>query len=201
MSDRNPALSAIHVYKSYGEEPVLRDLNLSLPAGGVFCLTAPSGGGKTTLFRLIMGLEQPDSGQITFPSGSLVSAVFQENRLIEHVNAIQNLRFVTGRRYTSEELRSIAGEILPADSLQKPVREFSGGMKRRTALLRALLAPSDLLIFDEPFTGLDPASKEKAAELIKRYQSGRLLLFSSHQPEDAAMLGALTLSLSELQTP
>ena len=183
--------------KSYGDSLVLDHVSLDLESGCPCCLMAPSGAGKTTLFRILMGLETADSGTIEGLEGRSFSAVFQEDRLLEGYTALQNIRFVTGRRYPAHELTAIIKRLLPEDSLKKPVSEFSGGMKRRTAILRAILAPADIVLMDEPFTGLDPDTKRQAARIINEYTAGKLLLFSTHSKEDAALLGAEILRLDE----
>ena len=179
-----------HLSKSFGNETVLNDISLSLNYGQIYCLMAPSGTGKTTLFRILLGLEQADSGYIDGLASLKPAAVFQEDRLLEGYTALENLRFVTGRRYTNEELISALLSLLPQEALSKPVHEFSGGMKRRTAILRAILAPSDFIIMDEPFTGLDAETKQRVIDLILKYTAGKLVLFSTHNEEDAQLLGA-----------
>lgn len=181
--------------KSYNGTLVLDRVSLTLDAGKVYCLMAPSGSGKTTLFRILLGLEAADSGQIHKPASMHTVAVFQENRLLEGYTALENLRLVTGRQYSTETLIAILRRLLPADALTKPVCEFSGGMKRRTAILRAILAPSDFIIMDEPFTGLDYDTKLQAITLIKEYTINKTLLLSTHNEEDAALLGANLISL------
>ena len=153
--------------KSYGDSLVLDHVSLNLESGCPCCLMAPSGAGKTTLFRILMGLETADSGTIEGLEGRSFSAVFQEDRLLEGYTVLQNIRFVTGRGYPAHELTAIIKHLLPEDSLKKPVSEFSGGMKRRLSLLRALLVPFDLLILDEPFNGLDSENRKKAAALVR----------------------------------
>lgn len=190
------SLSIQNLSKSYEGERVLENLNLTFSENRAYCLMAPSGAGKTTLFRILLGLEQPDSGEICGLSGLRRAAVFQEDRLLEGFTALENIRFVTGRRYTNLFLEKEIRRLLPEEALGKPVCEFSGGMRRRTAILRALLAPSDLILMDEPFTGLDRETKLLAAELIKEYAKGKLLLFSTHQEEDATLLGAEILRVS-----
>lgn len=190
------SLSIQNLSKSYEGERVLENLNLTFLGNRTYCLMAPSGAGKTTLFRILLGLEQPDSGEICGLSGLRRAAVFQEDRLLEGFTALENIRFVTGRRYTNPFLEKEIRRLLPEEALGKPVCEFSGGMRRRTAILRALLAPSDLILMDEPFTGLDRETKLLAAELIKEYAKGKLLLFSTHQEEDATLLGAEILRVS-----
>lgn len=174
--------------KSYDGLSVLSHLNLTLSSGGSYCLMAPSGTGKTTLFRILMGLEQPDCGSAAGLSGKKISAVFQEDRLLETNNAIQNLKLVTGRLADNAQLSAFASRLLPPESLSRPVFEFSGGMKRRLALLRALSVPFDLLLLDEPFTGMDAVIKKTAAELILEYKKNAILLFSAHDPKDALLL-------------
>ena len=181
--------------KSYNGEVVLNNLSLTLEHGKRYCLMAPSGSGKTTLFRILMGFETPDSGQIDGLEQMTLAAVFQEDRLLEGHTAQENIRFVTGKQYSGQELDRILLRLLPAESLSKPIREFSGGMKRRTAILRALLAPSDFIIMDEPFTGLDTETKRNVIELIKEYTKGKLLLLSTHYEEDAELLDAELLHL------
>ena len=181
--------------KSYNGEVVLNNLSLTLEHGKRYCLMAPSGSGKTTLFRILMGFETPDSGQIDGLEQMTLAAVFQEDRLLEGYTAQENIRFVTGKQYSGQEIDRILLRLLPTESLSKPIREFSGGMKRRTAILRALLAPSDLIIMDEPFTGLDTETKRNVIELIKEYTEGKLLLLSTHYEEDAELLDAELLHL------
>lgn len=174
--------------KAFGEDFVLKELSLTLFDGHTYCLMAPSGAGKTTLFRILMGLEKPDSGTITGLTGHRISAVFQEDRLLEDCTALQNIRLVTGHSVSSQEIETAIQRLLPKDSLGKPVREFSGGMKRRTAILRAILAPASFIIMDEPFTGLDWETKLATIRMIREYTKGRLLLISTHNAEDVDLL-------------
>lgn len=217
------ALALRSVTKSYDGQPVLSDLSLEFSAGTFYCLMAPSGNGKTTLFRLILGLEKPDSGVILFGTSAgntvnndikassgtvsksdlcrlrgmrpLISAVFQENRLLEGYTAIENLRFALGKRYSSEALTAYLLRLLPEDALNKPVCEFSGGMKRRVAILRAILAPTDIILMDEPFTGLDADTRQLTIDLVKELCAGKLLIIATHAEDDAELLGAKIIHL------
>ncbi len=196
MKTPNPDRITTHnLCKSYGEQHVFSNLNLTLETDNIYCLMAPSGTGKTTLFRILMGLENADSGKIYGLDQKQIAAVFQEDRLLEGYTALENLRFVTGKQYSCEELTANLLRLLPEDALEKPICEFSGGMKRRTAILRAILADSDFIIMDEPFTGLDAETKQKAIELIKEYTNGKTVLLSTHHPEDARLLSAQIISL------
>ena len=163
--------------KSYGGMAVLQ--NVSFAAGnGVLEITAPSGTGKTTLLRILTGLERPDSGRITGTEGRRWAAVFQEDRLLEHLDAAGNLRFALGT------LPEGTGDLLARLGLdlgdRKAVRNYSGGMKRRLALARALLAEWDLLALDEPFTGLDPENAARCRDLIAGAASERIVLLAGH---------------------
>ena len=166
--------------KSYHGQVVFSDLSLALSPGNAYCLMAPSGTGKTTLFRILMGLETPDSGTIDGLKNLKISAVFQEDRLLEGYDVLTNLRFVCRQRLSDAELSAYAAALLPQNALFQPVCEFSGGMKRRLSLLRALLVPFDLLILDEPFNTLDYKTYNDMKEIIRILQAeGRTILMTS----------------------
>ena len=135
-----------------------------------------------------MGLEKADSGIIT--GFDKVSAVFQENRLIEHLNAVENTALVIKDRNAGKCAYEQLLPLLPKEALLKPVREYSGGMKRRVALVRAMAADSEIVLLDEPFTGLDSRNSKKAAEYILSEQRGRTVISVTHDMEMCKMLGA-----------
>ena len=176
--------------KAFEGKQVLRDFSAVLPAGQVTGLMAPSGAGKTTLLRILMGLEMPDRGTITGLQGLRLSAVFQEDRLCENLNLESNLRLVTPTlsRAAAEEALTAVGLT---DCLHQPVRELSGGMRRRVAILRALLAEYDLLFLDEPFKGLDRETKEVVMADTRRRCDGRTVLFVTHDPTELEAMGAV----------
>ena len=176
--------------KAFDGKQVLRDFSAVLPAGQVSGLMAPSGAGKTTLLRILMGLETPDRGTITGLQGLRLSAVFQEDRLCENLNPVSNLRLVTLTlsRAAAEEALTAVGLT---DCLHQPVRELSGGMRRRVAILRALLAEYDLLFLDEPFKGLDRETKDVVMADTRRRCDGRTVLFVTHDPTELEAMGAV----------
>lgn len=184
--------------KYYEGAAVFQHVNLCLEEGGIYALMAPSGAGKTTLLRILMGLETSDEGMIEGLEGRRIGAVFQEDRLCPSLNAAENIRLVDpicqGEALIRELLR-----LLPLDSLQKPVSAFSGGMCRRVSLLRALLSTGELLLFDEPFTGLDEQSRKTAIDYVKEKRRGRTLLFTTHHPEEAEAFGAHCFVWNDLQ--
>ncbi len=184
-----------HLSKQYGEKVLFQDLNLSLEAGGRYCIMGTSGCGKTTLIRILMGLEKADSGNITIEEGTYsanpnrISAAFQEDRLFTYMTGAENIRTVSrkGNLYPSSRLLE---ELLLSEAENQRAEELSGGMKRRVALARALACPSGIVILDEPFNGLDETSRRAALETIDRYLAGRTLILITHRAEDAQQIGA-----------
>ena len=151
--------------KSFGNKQVLKDFSMTIPAGGTTCIMAPSGGGKTTLMNLLLGLISADSGTIQGLEGIRIAAVFQEDRLIETMNPVSNIRLVHPRLSTQTILERMSAVGLNGCAGQ-PVSELSGGMRRRVALLRALESKWDFLLMDEPFKGLDEALHRRVTELV-----------------------------------
>ena len=171
--------------KSYDGRVIWENLNLTFSESGIYCLMGPSGQGKTTLLRCLAGLETLDGGTIHGLSDARISMVFQEDRLIPELTAAANLKLV-GVKEPLPWLR----EILPEECLAQPVSTFSGGMKRRAAVARAMAVPSAILLMDEPFTGLDEKTKEQVISFVLRHRNGRLLIAATHQEEEARALGA-----------
>ena len=172
--------------KHYNGIPVLQDVTFTVGVG-VTCIMAPSGTGKTTLLRILLGLEQPDSGRVTRCSWS---AVFQEDRLLEPLDAMENLRFILGSSLDERCAMALLERLGLGSVGTKKVREYSGGMKRRLALARALLAESDALALDEPFTGLDEENREKCIDCIREVAQEKPVLLVTHDIVDAQGLSA-----------
>ena len=179
----------IDIGKRFGDKQVLRRVNLTLPEGETPCLMAPSGAGKTTLVRILLGLLEPDEGRVEGLRGRRLAAVFQEDRLVETMDAVSNLRL-----FNPKLSRIAAADALIAfgleDSLRQPVRELSGGMRRRVALLRALLAEWDFLALDEPFKGLDEETRRRVIRRTREMTAGRTVLLVTHDAGEAEMMGA-----------
>lgn len=177
-----------HLCKSFDGKVVLDHVSLTLERGGTACLMAPSGRGKTTLLRCIAGLETPDSGQIT-DLPERIAYVFQEDRLCDGFSAVDNIRLVTGKALGEGEIRRHLEELGLAGSLDQPVRELSGGMRRRVVISRAVCFGADLLLLDEPFKGLDDEARQQTADYILRHRGAAAILCVTHDREDAAALG------------
>lgn len=176
-----------HLYKSYHNQPVLTDICCQIPQGKLTAITAPSGFGKTTLIRILLGLEEPDRGVLRGFKDLKKSAVFQEDRLCENLTALANIR-LTSTSQNKAYLISAMEQIGLYDCWQKPVHELSGGMKRRIAILRALLADYNLLILDEPFKGLDPATKEIVIQDTKKRSQGKTTIFITHDKIELSLM-------------
>lgn len=186
-----------HLTKSFGTLNVFTLVNLSLHSGRIYCLMGPSGSGKTTFLRILLGLEQPDSGSMEGLHGIKSSAVFQENRLCEPFTPVDNIVMVIpGRTSRSrKQAREELSRLLPKEALSRPVSTLSGGMKRRVAIVRALSVPCDMIIMDEPFTGLDENTKLSVIRYIKEKTHDKLVIISTHQEEDVALLGGTLITL------
>ncbi len=177
--------------KSYGDQVVLDHFNATIQTGALTCILAPSGKGKTTLLRILMGLERADSGSITGLDGLQKSAVFQEERLCENLDIPTNILLPHLQKDSTLTLSEIDLGLLALDlegNEGKLVRELSGGMKRRTAILRALFAPFDILFLDEPFKGLDGKTKEKTMDYFKEKTYGKTVLCITHDETEVAYL-------------
>ena len=178
--------------KQFGERILFEKLSLTVDDPAV--LWAPSGWGKTTLLRILMGLEAPTSGSVE--GVGRVGAVFQEDRLCPQLTAEENVALVlTAEQYKvkiqyKEQIRDDLIQLgLDDEALALPARKLSGGQKRRTALLRALWAESDTLLLDEPFTGMDPAVMKKAAAMLKARCGRKPTLLATHDKEAIRELG------------
>lgn len=178
-----------NISKSYDGERVLENVSLLIPYGEAVAISGPSGRGKTTLLRLIMGLEKTDSGEI-IGAPEKIAAVFQEDRLPAEFTAERCVSLAISKSVPKATVREHLTELGLGEHLKKPANELSGGMKRRVAICRAVLADSDAVFMDEPFTGLDRETKLKVIEYVKKHCEGKTLVVVSHSPEDAELLGA-----------
>ena len=181
----------------YGDARVLENFSHRFPEGRASLVLGPSGCGKTTLLRLIAGLEQPVSGTITGVEGKKISAVFQEDRLFESLSAERNVLLTAEAGFSRADARALLEALGLGADARRPVRSFSGGMRRRVAVARALAADYELLLLDEPLSGLDEANRANVLEHIRACVAGRTLICVSHDPEDAIRLDAQILRMPE----
>ena len=188
-------LKAVNICKAFGDNKVLSDFSHNFAEGKVTAVLGASGCGKSTLLSILMGLCKPDSGEVVKPENCKISAVFQEDRLCENLTVSANIRLVTGKRFSKQKISEELSAIGLSDCGEKPVRTLSGGMKRRTALLRALMADYDILFLDEPFKGLDKDTKLSVMEYCKIHTAGKTVVFVTHDNEECGFLADEVLSL------
>lgn len=171
-------ISAKSISKCFGNEQVLKDLSFEVPAG-LNCIVAPSGSGKTTLLNIILGLDKEYTGNLSVEDREF-SVVFQENRLLEHLDARGNLAFVLGEKYDERKVTDTLNRLNLEKVGEKRTKDYSGGMKRRLAVARALLVSSDVYIFDEPFSGLDEDNKSIVLSLITECAEKHPVILVTH---------------------
>ena len=190
-------LTIEHLTKQFGEKTLFRDLCLTVEGPAV--LWAPSGWGKTTLLRILMGLDTPTAGRVR--GVGRAAAVFQEDRLCPQLTALQNVTLVLpgSEKQYKEQIETDFQQLgMDAAALALPAARLSGGQKRRTALLRALWAPSDTLLLDEPFTGMDPDTLAAAAALLRTRCGTEPVLLATHDREAIRLLGWPVIELEAL---
>jgi polar amino acid transport system ATP-binding protein len=194
-------LKASDLCKSFGRQTVLQKVNLNLEQVHTLALIGPSGGGKSTLLRIIAGLEKPDSGRLHLNDREViyrerelmahrrsVGTVFQAFNLFPHLTALQNITLPLEKvhRYKPPKARQIAEEILERFQLSehghKPPAQLSGGQRQRVAIARAISIKPKLLLFDEPTSALDPEMTAEVLEVIEELRKeGRDLVLVTHQ--------------------
>ena len=175
--------------KAFGEKQVLENFSCTLPAPGLTALMGPSGVGKTTLFRILLGLEKPDSGVIFGMEGKTLSVVFQEDRLFPDLTVLQNA-----------EVAGTNGEAWLArlglqSELSACPQSLSGGMRRRVSIARAICRNGDVFLLDEPFQGLDRERKRDVMEIFRQLKKEKPVLLITHDPEEADFLADQVLFL------
>ena len=176
-------ISVWNLSKTFGGHAVLDHFSVEIPLCGVTVIRGASGAGKTTLFRLLLGLEKPDSGEIIGMQGRKPAVVFQEDRLLPWSTALENAALGSDETRAKVALTRLG----LGESLGLLPRELSGGMKRRVAIGRALAYGGDILFLDEPFTGLDEENKRIAANAMR--ETNIPVLVITHDDAEADLFG------------
>lgn len=178
----------------------------TLEPGRIYRLDAPSGSGKTTFLRILAGLEPyrgsirrkemgmtdmgaDSSAQLEMSVLPQCSMCFQEDRLCEELSAVKNVAMVIGDEKCAKEALSL---LLPEEDLEKPCGQLSGGMRRRVAVVRAMEAPGELVLLDEPYNGLDPDNRRKVRDYILSRQRGRGIVLASHIQDAREEIGTFS---------
>ena len=185
------ALALRDVEKGYGAVRVLEGARASFEPLRPHVIMGPSGAGKTTLLRLLAGLERPDAGAVVRGADVRLGMTFQEDRLCENLTATANIRLPHGylpdellERFLAEEREAMEACGLPIDA--RPVRELSGGQRRRVAILRCVLADANTLLFDEPLKGMDEKTVDAVMAFVAPLIAERTVLWTTHDESDLA---------------
>lgn len=194
--ENNNILMIKEITKSYGKQKVLENISFNINESERICIYGKSGIGKTTLLRIIAGLEKADSGEITF--AGKVSMVFQEDRLLENTDVYTNLYCVLGSRFDKAEADMHLKEVGLEGAGNKIVSELSGGMKRRVAIVRCMMKSSEIILLDEPFKGLDTILKDNIIRYVVKYLNGRAVIMVTHDISEAEKIQAEIIEIKNL---
>ncbi|MBZ5751103.1 ABC transporter ATP-binding protein [Metabacillus rhizolycopersici] len=219
MEQSKAVVAMQHISKSFGKQQVLKDIHLNIQEGEIFGLLGPSGAGKTTLVKQLVGLDLPSSGEIylfqeKMPALKLIERVgymAQSDALYEELSAKENLQFfaslygLKGKKQ-QQRINEVMEIVQLTDHLTKLVSNYSGGMKRRLSLAISLLHKPRLLILDEPTVGIDPVLRKsiwKAFDNLKK--NGTTIIVTTHVMDEAEKCDRLGLmrngSLIAVGTP
>lgn len=184
-----------NICKSFEEKIIFENLNIDIQKGEITILMGASGIGKTTILRMLMGLEFPNCGTIAGLDKAKLSAVFQEDRLCENLSVKSNLKLVLNGK-TDIDIKEHLKEVGLESELDTKIKNLSGGMKRRVAIVRAVIYGGDVFIMDEPFKGLDFDTKQKCMDYIMNHLSKKTLIISTHDKQEGQYLNGNILNLN-----
>ena len=215
-SSQPPMIETENISKHYGTGTVLNDITLRMERGTATVIIGPSGGGKSTLLRIIMGLVKPDCGRVRIdgelltPGNALtlrrkMGYVIQEGGLFPHLTAHENVSLMA--RYLQRDEGWIKGRVtelaqmakLPEEALHRYPVELSGGQRQRVSVMRALMLEPDILLMDEPLGALDPMIRyDLQGDLKGLFQGmGKTVVMVTHDIGEAAYFGDTVVILNE----
>ena len=194
-------LEITHLHKTYEGQPLLKGISFSLAAGETICLLGASGSGKSTILRIIAGLEQADSGDVRWDGQSLAAVsvdkrnfglMFQDYALFPHLDVFENVAFgLRMKKWPQNEIKPRVDEVLQQVNLttfeKRRVTELSGGEQQRVALARALAPRPRLLMLDEPLGALDRALRESLLDELRMilHHTGIPAIYVTHDQQEA----------------
>ncbi|WP_019520078.1 spermidine/putrescine ABC transporter ATP-binding protein PotA [Faucicola boevrei] len=200
-SSKSPLVRIRHLKKSYGDNPILHDINLDIADGEFLTLLGPSGCGKTTLLRLLGGFEMPDSGMIELEGVDIanlpaekrpINTVFQQYALFPHMNVYDNIAYgLKLKKVAKAEIDVRVREALAMVQLEHTInrrpQDLSGGQQQRIAIARAVVNRPKMLLLDEPLSALDAKMRVQMQSELKRLQRelGITFVFVTHDQEEA----------------
>ena len=170
-----------HINKHFGTQAVLKDVSLDIPEGQVLGLLGPNGAGKSTLMKILIGLWKADSGTVQVPAN--IGYLPENNPLYEEMYVVEYLQFMAGLegiQNTEYRVQTLIERVGLTPEKHKHIRELSKGYRQRVGLAQALLGDPDLLILDEPTTGLDPNQLVEIRSLIRSLGRDRTVILSTH---------------------
>ena len=203
-----------HVSKSYGKTPILKDLNFTIPDGQFVVLVGPSGCGKTTTMKMINRLLEPDSGKVLIDGKDIhlgdkvslrrhIGYVIQQIGLFPNMTVAQNICVVPRLlKYDKVKCQQIVQDLLKMVNMEKSAdkypSELSGGQQQRIGVLRALAASPPIVLMDEPFSALDPMTRETLQDEVKNIQQklNKTIIFVSHDMDEALKLADIIIFMS-----
>lgn len=167
-----------HINKSFGAQQVLKDIRLEIPSGQVLGLLGPNGAGKSTLMKILIGLWKADSGKVQVPER--IGYLPENNPLYDEMYVTEYLQFMAGLTHANEDIDALIDRVGLLPERHKHIRELSKGYRQRVGLAQALLGNPELLILDEPTTGLDPNQLVEIRSLIRDLGKERTVILSTH---------------------
>lgn len=203
-------ISIENLKKCFDQQKVLNQVNLRVKTGEIVGLIGPSGAGKSTLIKVMLGMEKADDGEATvlntkMPNRQILGNIgymAQTDALYESLTGQENLEFFgimkgLNSQNIASEIHAAAVVVDLVNDLKKPVKSYSGGMKRRLSLAIALLNQPQLLVLDEPTVGIDPALRRQIwHELDKIRNTGRSILITTHVMDEAELTNRVALLLN-----
>ncbi|MCI6152876.1 amino acid ABC transporter ATP-binding protein [Fusobacterium perfoetens] len=182
-------ISVKNLHKKFGDDEILKGIDLDINQGEVISIIGASGGGKSTFLRCLIDLETIDSGEINVPEKNKMGMVFQSFNLFPHKTAAQNIMesLVIVDKMDKKEARKIAIELLDRVGLKEKAdvypKTLSGGQKQRVAIARAMAKNPEVLLFDEPTSALDPEMVNEVLNVIEdlRETSNITMVIVSHE--------------------
>ncbi|MEG0306977.1 MAG: ATP-binding cassette domain-containing protein [Clostridium sp.] len=181
--------------KSFENTMVLKAFSGVFKEGEITCIMGASGCGKTTLLNILMGLIKQDEGSIEGLKNKNISVVFQENRLCEGFTSLDNVLLVCNKQTNIFTIEEHFKNVGLQGVMGKQVSKLSGGMKRRVAIVRAMIARAEILIMDEPFKGLDYETRGKVIEYISENVFGKTVIITTHNKEEVELLKATLITM------